>query len=274
VPNYDNSRPVVNANWAKFAVRLARSAGQVLLNYYNAPQKVEHKGAIDLVTAADRTSEELIYSRIKKRFPEHGVLGEEGSASKTDSEWLWVIDPLDGTSNYAHHYPFFCVSIALQHNGVSQLGVIYEPLRKELFQAVRGRGVRLNGISGQVSSTPKLSEAFLSTGFAYDIRESEADNLDNFSRLAKTVFAIRRGGSAALDLAYVACGRFDGFWELKLHPWDTAAGILMVEEAGGKVSRFSGEPFSIIHQDIIATNGLIHQEMMAVLTKGRMEEDL
>jgi myo-inositol-1(or 4)-monophosphatase len=274
MPNPDTFQAIIDPSWLEFAVRLARSAGQLLLDCYQVPQKVEHKGAIDLVTAADRASEELICAGISKRFPQHGILSEEGSSSESASEWRWVIDPLDGTSNYAHHYPFFCVSIALQHDGVSHLGVIYEPLRSELFQAVRGKGVRLNDNLCRVSPTAKLSRAFLSTGFAYDIRESEADNLDNFSRLAKTAFAIRRGGSAALDLAYVACGRFDGFWELKLHPWDTAAGILMVEESGGKVSRFSGEPFSIFHRDIVASNGLIHQEMMAVLARGRMEEDL
>jgi len=256
-----------------FAKDLAREAGELAMKYYTAPQEITHKGEIDLVTGADRACEELIYTQIRRHFPDQGILAEEGSAYNTDAEWLWVVDPLDGTINYAHRYPFFSISIALQHRGESQLGVVYEPLRGEMFSAERGKGATVDGHTIIVSSVNKLSNAFLATGFAYDIRTSQVDNLDNFSRLAKRALALRRGGSAALDLAYVACGRFDGFWELKLHPWDTAAGFLLVQEAGGKVTRFCGEAFSIFNLDIIATNGHIHKEMMGVLSPGRMPEE-
>lgn len=267
-----NFKPKIDPALSDFAVSLAKRAGELVMRYYTAPKEIEQKGEINLVTTADRASEELVCSEIREKFSQHGILSEEGSSSQTEADWLWVIDPLDGTTNYAHRYPFFCVSIALQYKGVSQIGVVYEPLRGELFCAVRGQGAMVDGYPIQVSPTDKLSKSFLATGFAYDIRESSCDNLDNFSRFAKSAFAIRRGGSAALDLAYVACGRFDGFWELKLFPWDTAAGILLVEEAGGRTSRFSGDRFSICDRDILATNGRIHQEMMDTLSRSRMPE--
>jgi len=204
-------------------------------------------------------SENLIIKSIRRAFPDHGILSEESPAVAGSGKIRWIVDPLDGTTNYAHGYPVFCVSIALENDGNVVLGVIYDPMREELFSTVRGKGVYLNGKKLSVSSIRDISRSLLATGFPYDIRESRENNLDYFSRMAVNVQAIRRAGAAALDLAYLAAGRFDGFWELKLKPWDTAAGCLMVEEAGGSVSDLAGKPWNISSPSVLASNGFIHK---------------
>jgi myo-inositol-1(or 4)-monophosphatase len=217
----------------------------------------------------DHCAEAAVIEILEKAFPDHGILTEESKGREGSGSYRWILDPLDGTTNYAHGYPFFCVSLALEKDGHIIWGIIYDPLREELFAAEAGRGATVNGRVLQVSVTRHIRQSFLCTGFPYDMRESSEDNLRYFSRFAKIAQAIRRDGSAALDLCYVAMGRFDGFWEMKLNPWDVAAGSLIVTEAGGRVSSFNGEPFAIDGKEILATNGLIHDEMLQVLSKQR-----
>ncbi len=250
-----------------FAIETARDAGRVLLEKFGRIETVTKKGDINLVTEADLASEALIVERIKSHFPRHAILAEEaGNAVVTgvDGGHKWVIDPLDGTTNYAHGYPCFCVTIALEHEGEIVLGVTYDPTRDELFTAEKGRGAALNGKPIRVSATDELGNALLVTGFPYDIkhREKFARHLTEFLLTSR---GVRRDGSAAIDLAYVACGRFDGFWEEGLNPWDVAAGKLLIEEAGGMVSYYDGSPFSIYTPPIVASNGTIHAEMLNVL---------
>jgi len=220
----------------------------------------------------DQRSEALIIDILSREFPDYGILAEESAEQKGSASGRWIIDPLDGTTNYAHGYPFFCISLALEDKGKIVWGVVYDPLRDELFAGESGNGAFLNGTPLTVSATDNLGSGFLSTGFPYDVRESADDNVLHFSRFAKRARAIRRDGSAALDLCYVALGRFDGFWEPKLHPWDTAAGSLIVIEAGGRVTDYSGNPFFLDSREILATNGLIHQEMIDVLSKDRSDQ--
>ena len=217
----------------------------------------------------DHRAEAAVIEILETAFPDHGILTEESKGREGSGSYRWILDPLDGTTNYAHGYPFFCVSLALEKDGQIIWGIIYDPLREELFAAEAGRGATVNGKALQVSATRHIQQSFLCTGFPYDMRESSEDNLRYFSRFAKTVQAIRRDGSAALDLCYVAMGRFDGFWEMKLNPWDVAAGSLIVTEAGGRVTDFSGNHFSIHGQEILASNGLIHDEMLRVLSLQR-----
>ena len=251
-----------------FAIEMAHDAGRVLVERMSRTLQVTNKGIIDLVTEADVASERLIVERIRSYFPRHAVLAEESGASDEGrSEWRWIIDPLDGTTNYAHGYPCFCVSIALERAGVLELGVIYDPLREEMFAARRGDGATLNGRAIRVSEISELNRAMLCTGFPYDVRERN-DFARHFASFIMSAQAVRRDGSAALDLAYVACGRFDGFWEEGLRPWDVAAGVLLIEEAGGRSSHYDGARFNIYTPPIIASNGLIHEEMMSVLNKG------
>jgi myo-inositol-1(or 4)-monophosphatase len=231
--------------------------------------EVEHKGAIDLVTSVDRESEKVVLDTLGRAFPDYAVLTEEGDPSWKNREWCWVVDPLDGTTNYAKGFPFFCVSIALARQGRAVAAAVCNPVLGEMFTAARGRGAFLNRRKLCVSTTADLSEAFLATGFPYDIRESGRDNLDNFSHLVKRTLAVRRAGSAALDLSYVAAGRFDGFWELKLSPWDTAAAALLVREAGGRVTTPAGRPWNMKNGDIAATNGLIHKELVRELRQAK-----
>jgi myo-inositol-1(or 4)-monophosphatase len=248
------------------AIEAAKIAGQVLIQQARDGFLVEHKNPINLVTDADRLSERAIVEVIRKCFPQHQILAEEGGLkSDSRSAYRWIIDPLDGTTNFAHGYPAYCVSIGLEYDGALLLGVVLDPTRDELFVAEVGGGASLNGRRLRASSTQKLDEALLVTGFAYDIRETSQNNLDHFARFALRVQGLRRTGTAALDLCYVAAGRFDGFWELKLNPWDTAAGVLMVREAGGRVTDFSGLPFSIYGQQMAASNGHIHNAMLTVL---------
>ncbi len=256
-------------DFKKIVIQSALKGGDILQGYRGKVKRISYKGIVNLVTEADRLSEDGIIKIIQKNFPEHNILTEESKGYEKESDYKWIIDPLDGTTNYAHGFPVYCISIALEKEGEIILGVVYNPVLKELFVAEKNKGAFLNGKKIHVSKTRELSKSLLATGFPYDIRESDINNLDHFRNFALTSQAVRRAGSAALDLCYLAKGIFDGFWELKLSPWDTAAGILMVKEAGGKVTNFSGKKFSIYEKDILATNGKIHNQMMEVIRKGR-----
>ena len=245
---------------------IAREAGALLMDHFHQHLKVEYKGDADLVTAADRAAELLIRDRIREQWPTHDVLGEEQGLSDQGSEYRWYVDPLDGTTNFAHGYPVFCVSIALERQAREQKGeriaaVIYDPTRDELFSAEPGRGARLNGETIQVSKTTALKESLLATGFPSHKRHKNP-NIYFYHQITLRTHGVRRAGSAALDLCNVACGNFDGFWEFNLNPWDTAAGVLIVEEAGGKVTRFDGSPFELNSRETVATNGLIHEALL------------
>ncbi len=248
-----------------FVVDIAREAGSFLKERLNKKHVINYKGDINIVTEEDRISEEMIKSRIRERYPDHDILAEESVGIARPSRCRWIVDPLDGTTNYAHSYPVFCVSIAFEKDNEILSGAIYNPMLDEMFVAEKGRGAFLNGRKIRVSNTMKLSESLLATGFPYDIRSDKNNNINYFCGMAKSAQAIRRAGSAALDMAYVAAGRFDGFWELKLMPWDTAAGWLMISEAGGFVTDLFGTPFHLEAPHILATNGKIHDHMINVL---------
>jgi len=248
-----------------FAVEAAQEAGTFLSSKLNSVHTIGYKGETNLVTEADTISEEMITSKIRNRFPDHDILSEESTFASKGSDFRWIIDPLDGTTNYAHGYTFFSVSIALQKLDTMLLGVIYDPTLKEMFIAAKGEGAFLNGSKIHVSHAGKIIESLIATGFPYDIGESKDNNLNYFSGMIKRAQAIRRAGSAALDLAYVAAGRFDGFWEIKLNPWDTAAGWLIVEEAGGTVTDMWGKGYTMESHMIVASNGKIHDEMVGIL---------
>ncbi len=243
----------------------AREAGGLLRDNVDKRSEIIFKGTVDLVTLFDRKSQEMIFRSLSAAFPSHGFLAEEDLSLPGTSDWRWIIDPIDGTTNFAHTFPVFCVSIALEQEGVIVVGVVYDPMRDELFEAVKGGGAFLNGVPIMVSNVPELGKALLATGFPYDVRTSRFNNVREFNAFIIRAQAIRRCGSAALDLCYVACGRFDGFWELKLKPWDVAAGALIVEEAGGRVSDFDGRTFDPYNQRALASNGRIHEEMKKVL---------
>jgi myo-inositol-1(or 4)-monophosphatase len=251
--------------YGSFMTDLARRAGTWLRKRLDEEHTVDFKGVINIVTEADRQSEDMIVSAILDRYPDHDILAEEKDRIPKGSPYRWIIDPLDGTTNYAHGYPVFCVSIALEVSGVVQYGAVYNPMLEEMFHARRGGGAFLNGRPLRVSGTGELSRSLLATGFPYDIRENADNNMGHFGVMAKQAQAIRRAGSAALDMAYVAAGRFDGFWELRLMPWDTAAGWLLVEEAGGRVTNLSGGAFTLDAPHIVASNGRIHESMIAAL---------
>jgi myo-inositol-1(or 4)-monophosphatase len=251
----------------RFAIETARLAGDILKKGLRRKRNVSRKGKVDLVTETDLKSERFITERIRENFPSHSILAEEGSDKETASAYQWIIDPLDGTTNYAHGYPAFCVSIGLEVDGEMMVGAIYDPVHDDSFYASRGGGAFMNRKRISVTAEKKLSDSLLATGFPYDIRESKIDNLANFARLYKASRGIRRGGSAALDLCYLACGRFDGFWELKLHPWDTAAGIVIVQEAGGRVTDFKNRKYSIYGEEILASNGKIHEQLRKMLLR-------
>lgn len=251
------------------AVEAAQEAGRLLMKQFGRPIRTIHKGTIDLVTEMDTASERLIFEAIQGAFPDDGLLSEEAPAEHLERPRRWVIDPLDGTTNYAHAFPVFAVSIALEVSGEVVIGVVEDPVHGETFTAARGEGAFLNGEPIRVSEVSELAEAFLATGFPYDIHSSTVNNLDHFENFARRALAIRRPGAAAVDLAYTACGRFDGFWELKLEPWDVAAAALLVKEAGGRVSDFAGGPLDIYQPEILASNGLVHEVMVEVLNLGR-----
>lgn len=250
-----------------FAIETARDAGQILLEKFGRKINISLKGDINLVTEADLASEKLIIERIRSYYPKHAILAEEsGDAVLLDgvNKWKWIIDPLDGTTNFAHGYPCFCVTLALEHDGEIVVGVTFDPTRNELFAAEKGKGAALNNKPIRVSETEKLSDALIVTGFPYNFKEKPdfARHLTDFLLHSR---GVRRDGSAAIDMAYVACGRFDGFWEEGLNPWDVAAGLLLIEEAGGQVSYYTGEKYNIYSPPIAASNGLIHGEMLRVL---------
>ena len=251
-----------------FAIETALTAGSILLEKFGRNIKISKKGEIDLVTEADLASEKAIIERIRSHYPRHSILAEESGeviSSESANNWKWIVDPLDGTTNFAHGYPCFCVTLALEHDGEIVVGVTFDPTRNELFAAEKGKGATLNNKPIRVSDTEKLSESLIVTGFPYDFktRTDFTGHLHDFLLKSR---GVRRDGSAAIDMAYVACGRFDGFWEEGLHAWDVAAGVLLIEEAGGRVSYYDDSKFSIYQAPICADNGLIHGEMLEILS--------
>lgn len=260
--------PGVYATELEVAIDAAREAGALLRTQQSKVSGVRHKGIVDLVTDADLASERLIADRLATAFPDDELLAEEGTAAggDTDANRRWIVDPLDGTTNYAHGYPLYAVSIALEVAGVVQVGAVYVPALDEMFAAQRGCGATLNGAPALVSGTDELIEAMLCTGFAYDpLKRSE--NLSPWSRFVAEAQAVRRDGAAALDLCYVACGRYDGFWERELSPWDVAAGALLVAEAGGMVTDYQGSSADIYAREVVASNGRIHTMMLEALAE-------
>jgi myo-inositol-1(or 4)-monophosphatase len=251
------------------AVRAAQAAGRMQRERLWSAHQIEFKGETDLVTEVDRASEELIVAAVREEWPGHDILAEENVYAPRGSRFRWVIDPLDGTTNYAHGFPWFCVSIALEIDGTVHLGVICHPMMDELFTVVKGEGAYLNGRRIAVSRRAPLKGCLLATGFPYDRTRDNENNFAPFIDFQMTARAVRRAGAAALDLAYVAAGRLDGYWECKLKPWDVAAGQLLVAEAGGTVTNHAGAPYSIYDHRILASNGLIHDEMVAVLAEDR-----
>jgi myo-inositol-1(or 4)-monophosphatase len=250
------------------AVEAARKAGAYLKQHVGKIRSIERKGGEEknLVTEIDKASEEIIIAMLRKHYPGHDILAEEsGTKNAAKSDHRWIIDPLDGTTNFTHGFPVFCVSIGLEHKGVLELGVIYDPNTDELFTAEKGKGAFLNGKKIHVSKTESLQTSLLVTGFPYNIAENPHKAIERFVSFLMKAQAVRRMGSAALDLAYVACGRFDGFWEVALHPWDMAAGVLIVEEAGGKVTDFGGKPMDIYNWALLSSNGKIHEEMQKIV---------
>ena len=237
------------------------------MKYLGKIKSIDYKGEINLVTEADRRSEEVILSIIKDNYPDHRILAEETGESGNSSPFKWIIDPLDGTINYAHGYPCFCVSLAIEYEKEVIYGAVYDPVKDELFTAEKGKGAFLNGKEIKTSSTKQLDQSLLCTGFPYDVRDDMDSNMINFRTFLMKAQAVRRDGSAALDLCHTAAGRFDGFWEQKLFPWDVAAGGLLVTEAGGKLSNFKGENFSIYDNEIVASNGIIHDQMVEALSR-------
>lgn len=240
---------------------IAREAGALLMEYFDKHIKIEYKGDADLVTAADRKSEALIRERIRAQWPDHDVLGEEQGLHDTGSQYRWYVDPLDGTTNFAHGYPVFCVSMALQFKDQMIAGICFDPTRDEMFAAAKGEGAALNGVPIRVSKTARVAESLLATGFPSHKRHKNP-NIHFYHHITLQTHGVRRAGSAALDLCCVACGRFDGFWEFNLNPWDTAAGVLIVEEAGGRVTGFKGGPFQLNSRETLASNGLIHDPLI------------
>jgi myo-inositol-1(or 4)-monophosphatase len=255
----------------KTAVAVAKSAGALQKERLWGELAISFKGEVDLVTEVDRRCEELIVAGLSDAFPDHSFLAEENVYQKGSAPYKWIIDPLDGTTNYAHGFPWFCVSIALEHEGEVILGVIYHCMMDELFTAVKGAGAFLNGNRLRVSTRSPLRQSLLATGFPYDRSRDNENNFENFVNFQLASRAVRRPGAAALDLAYVAAGRLDGYWECKLKPWDVAAGFLLVVEAGGMVTNHAGLPYSVYDHRIIASNGAIHQEMIELLNRSRQE---
>lgn len=259
-------------DYLTFMQEVAREAGSVLISYFGKVA-VEYKGEVDLVTEADRNSEKLIVGRIRRQWPSHDLIGEEGSRTETGSDFRWYVDPLDGTTNFAHGYPVFCVSIALEYKGERIAGVVYDPCRDEMFAAEKGAGSWLNGRTIRVSQVQHLAESLVATGFPSHKRHKNP-NIHFYHQITLRSHGVRRAGSAALDLCCVACGRYDGFWEFNLNSWDTAAGVLLVEEAGGTVTNFTGGPFHISSREVLASNSLVHDELLVEfknIFEGRVE---
>lgn len=253
------------SNRLQFAKQAALEAGRYILKSMPREHQIDKKGAVNLVTETDRGAEKMIHNIITTAFPEDRFIAEEGSSNAGDSGLVWYVDPLDGTTNFAHRLPHYCVSIGLVEAGVPVAGCVYNPNLDECFSAARGQGAFLNDQPIHVSRIDNLTDSLLATGFPYDLRDSSEDNLVNFALFYKKCQAVRRAGAAALDLAYVACGRFDGFWEFKLQGWDIAAGIIIVREAGGIVSDFTGNPVGMAKGEVLASNGIIHPKMIETL---------
>jgi len=259
---------VLDPIYTATAIDAALSAGRIHRSFFRQNPHVEKKGPIDLVTAADLAAEREFRALIARRFPSHAVLGEEAGGQTTgdrSARFRWIIDPLDGTTNFAHGLAIFCVSIALEVDGHIEVGVVYDPMSEELFTAERGGGARLNGRPIAVSNAQTLGDSLLCTGFPYSVREDRGRQVEVFSAFLGHSRAVRRLGSAAIDLCYVAAGRFEGFWEEKLHPWDMAAGVLIVQEAGGRVTRYDASPIDLVGGQIVASNTAVHQEMLDVI---------
>jgi myo-inositol-1(or 4)-monophosphatase len=251
----------------KFAVATVREAGAVLRDYYRNGVTVKYKGEIDLITEADHASEMLILKRIRSAYPDCAILSEESGASSNKSAIMWIADPLDGTTNFAHGLPIFSVTLALMVDGVLEVGATYDPIYDELYTAQRGQGAYLNGDRLHVSAAPTLDKALLVTGFPYDRRTNPNNNIQQFTDFSRRAQGVLRLGSAALDLAAIAAGRLDGYWEFKINPWDIAAGVLMVTEAGGRASMLDSAPLDLFARQVVASNGLIHDEMIEVLAE-------
>jgi len=250
------------------AVAAAEAAGLVLMQKFGGPLEIQHKGEIDLVTEADREAEAAAVACIRSHCPGHDILAEEGDYGSSGASFRWIIDPLDGTTNFAHRFPWFAVSIACARDGEVIAGVVYNPCSRDLFTATKGGGAFRNGTPLAVSTTERLDRAFLATGFPYDRKVSPCNNYDHFVNFQGAAQACRRAGVASLDLAWTAAGSFDGYWEMKLKPWDVAAGKLLVEEAGGMVTDFDGRPCDIFGAEYLASNRHIHEEMLAILVHG------
>jgi myo-inositol-1(or 4)-monophosphatase len=260
------------SNFVSTAESIAREAGTLLREYYHRGVSAEYKGDVDIVTEADRASEKLIVSRLRAELPTHGIYGEEGTRSGLDAEYRWYVDPLDGTTNFAHGFPVFAVVLGCEkrhagldpeEDGVIVAGVTYDPLRDEMFSAARGEGATLNGKPIHVSPTKLLQESLIATGFPSKKRH-ESPNIHFYQEFTLRSHGVRRAGAAAIDLAYVACGRLEAFWEFKLNPWDTSSGVLLIEEAGGKLTHFDGGNFTLDSREVLASNGLIHGEMVGL----------
>jgi myo-inositol-1(or 4)-monophosphatase len=249
-----------------FARTLATDAARILKRGFNRPRRIKYKGRIDPVTEYDLKAERFITGRIERHYPHHEILAEESGARGQKSDYRWVIDPLDGTVNFAHGFPIYCVSVALEYQGEVVVGAVCDPERDELFWSAKGAPAYLNRRRLQVSGERNLERSLLATGFAYDIGTAKRNNLGLFARMAKKAQGIRRPGSAAIDLCWLAAGRIDGFWELKLHPWDTAAATLIIKNAGGRISRIDGRSYSIFDPDLLASNNRIHTAMQGILT--------
>ena len=259
----------------EIAIEAALEAGKLIKKFAGNVKDIEIKQGLstNIVTEIDKESEKLIINHLRKNFPTHDFLAEESGSHRVNSEYKWIIDPIDGTTNFMHGLPIYCVSIALERNGEVVLGVVYDPNQNELFTAERGKGAFMNDERLKVSKTEKLIDSLVVTGFPYDIKDNPFHAKEHFINFLTATQAVRRLGSAALDLAYVAAGRFDGFWEVKLNPWDMAAAVLLVEEAGGKFSDFLGNPSNIYNPNVLATNGKIHNEMVAILKKEIVKTD-
>jgi myo-inositol-1(or 4)-monophosphatase len=252
-------------NYLEVAEKTAREAGVILLENLGKVKEIEFKAKNSLVTEVDKLSEEIIISNIRSSFPEHAIFAEESGRDSSESEHVWLIDPIDGTTNYAHAYPFFSISIALEINGEVEVGLVYDPVKDEMFTAEKGKGAFLNGESISVSKSHAIEHSHVCTGFMHEVEWMVEANIKHFGNFIRRARAVRRDGSAALDLCYVACGRFDGFWELGLNPWDTAAAVLILKEAGGQVSTFTGDEYSIYEKEILASNSIVHEQMIEIL---------
>jgi myo-inositol-1(or 4)-monophosphatase len=252
-------------NYLEVAEKTAREAGVVLLENLGKVKKIEFKAKNSLVTEVDKLSEEIIINNIKKSFPSHDIFAEESGRHSENSDYLWLIDPIDGTTNYAHAYPFFSISIALEVKGEVEIGLVYDPVKDEMFTAEAGKGAYLNGELIKVSKSDSIEHSNVCTGFMHEVEWMVEANIKHFGNFIRRARAVRRDGSAALDVCYVACGRFDGFWELGLNPWDTAAAVLILKEAGGQVTTFSGDEYSIYIKEILASNSIIHGKMIEIL---------